>query len=206
MNSRACSRSLHIIIALKAVDRWANASALSEVVTASTNAGPNMGVDKNSLSINITNGAVVPGQFVITNDADGRLKWNFTTQTKSASISALSLVKMNSPYKGNMGLQKAPAQRASAFVAADFEQADYPKQFNYFNNIEAFIGDMDASLPNSMAQMFTVDASRYPEGFNLTHLNVQGSGTHSPTVAIYRGTSLNEANKLTEFTDRKSVV
>ncbi len=187
-------------IALKAVDRWANASALSEVVTASTNAGPNMGVDKNSLSINITNGAVVPGQFVITNDADGRLKWNFTTQTKSASISALSLVKMNSPYKGNMGLQKAPAQRASAFVAADFEQADYPKQFNYFNNIEAFIGDMDASLPNSMAQMFTVDASRYPEGFNLTHLNVQGSGTHSPTVAIYRGTSLNEANKLTEFT------
>ena len=48
--------------------------------------------------------------------------------------------------------------------------------------------------------MFTVDASRYPEGFNLTHLNVQGSGTHSPTVAIYRGTSLNEANKLTEFT------
>ncbi len=159
-----------------------------------------MGVDKNSLSINITNGAVVPGQFVITNDADGRLKWNFTTQTKSASISALSLVKMNSPYKGNMGLQKAPAQRASAFVAADFEQADYPKQFNYFNNIEAFIGDMDASLPNSMAQMFTVDASRYPEGFNLTHLNVQGSGTHSPTVAIYRGTSLNEANKLTEFT------
>ena len=187
-------------MALKAVDRWANASALSKVVTASTNAGPNMSVDKASLTIGVSNGAVTPGKFTITNDADGRLKWDFTTRTKSAVISANSLVRMNAPYKGNVGLQKAPASRASAFVAADYEQADYPKQFKYFDAIEAFIGEMDASLPNSMAQMFTVDATQYPEGFNLTHLNVQGSGDHTPRVAIYRGNTLSEANRLTEYT------
>lgn len=185
-------------IALKAVDRWANASALSEVVTASTNAGPNMGVDKTALTVNIKNGVLTPAQFVITNDADGRLKWNFNTQTRKSQISANSLVRMNAPYKGNVGVNRAPESRAASFVPADFEQSDYPKEFRYFDAIEAFIGEMDSSLPNSMAQMFTVDAKQYPEGFNLTHINVQGSGEHKPVIAIYRGTTLNEANKVFE--------
>ena len=42
--------------AIKAVDRWSNASKLSSVVSVTTNAGPDMTISRTSMAMNCTDG------------------------------------------------------------------------------------------------------------------------------------------------------
>lgn len=178
-------------IAIKAVDRWGNASALSPVLSATTNAGPRMSVDKSNLSFTVNAGTSLTGSttFNISNLDEGLLKWSAYTRTTQSTISTYSTGNVSpglvTNYSGKIGIQ--PCSVNEVYNASDFQAGEYPKEWNYFTEQYASIGDSDLSLPNSMAQWFHVDANEYPDGFNLTAIRVWSNNGDIPTVRVYKG-------------------
>lgn len=189
-------------LAMKAVNRWGDASALSPIVTVSTNAGPKMTVSKSSLSFTVKPGAQGNATFNIGNDDEGLLKWDAYVTTTQATIATRSVTKANpgaiASYKGKIGI--TPFAANTLFKASDFIAGEYPKEFKYFTSMYASIGDEDFSLPNSMAQWFHVDADTYPDGFNLTAVKVTSVYGKDPTFQIYKGSNISSATLLQEFT------
>lgn len=181
-------------MALQAVNRWGDASALSEVVSATTNAGPKMSVDKTSLTMTIDASTSLEGSaiFNISNNDEGLLKWEGKIATKSFSA-ATSSVGSTRPMIGSLSTAKTKlgitpyASTASEFVTSDYVAGDFPMQLQYFKEYWASIGESDKSLPNSEAQWFVVDPAKYPDGFNLTHVVVGSTYGQSPTIQIYDG-------------------
>lgn len=179
-------------IAIKVVNRWGQASALSPVKDATTNAGPKLTVNKTSVSLTTTADApVATGAFTITNAAEGILKWQSSKNTRQAQLRSVARPVLSNvkAYKGALSGDNAPRRAAS--VKADFNADDYPAEISYYDELWAMIGDTDKSLPNSLAQWFYVDATEYPEGFNLTSLWFEGLATSSltnkPVIEIYKG-------------------
>lgn len=189
-------------LAMKAVNRWGDASALSSVVVATTNAGPKMTVDKSSLSFTVKPGAQGNASFNIGNDDEGLLKWNAYVATTQATIATRSVAKANpgaiSSYNGKIGI--TPFAANAVIKTSDFIAGEYPKEFKYFTSMYASIGDEDKSLPNSMAQWFYVDGDTYPDGFNLTGVKVTSFYGNDPTFQIYKGSNISSATLLQEFT------
>lgn len=191
-------------VAMQAVDRWGNRSALSDVVKTKTNAGPLMTLDVPSLFISNNGASAGKGVFNIGNDAEGLLKWSVAANTVRSSISMMSadvpVSQPTVPYSGKAGIVKAPA-KAKAVQVTDYNAGDFPKEVKYFDAIYAFIGENDKSLPNALAQHFTVDAAEHPNGFNLTSLRLDGANGENPVVKIYKGNGMiDESRKLLEFT------
>ncbi len=181
--------------AIQAVSRQGVASEISEVKSASTNAGPKMTVDKQSLDI--TSG---PATFNIGNEDEGLLKWAYKARTVSGpKASMFSTANNIVPFSGKLDGEKI---KTFSVVRSDEYVADeYPKDLKYFDYFYARIGDVDTKLPNSMAQMFAVDAEKYPEGFNLTSLRVSGGGGEGAYFEIYAGGSAPmPANLVCSFT------
>ena len=183
-------------LALQAVSRWGDASALSPVVSVSTNAGPKMTLDKTSLSFTIDAAASATGSasFTIGNTDEGLLKWSGKIATKSVSIATKAL----SSKPVLPGLMTAPKKKVgfttyaksnAELVTADYEAGDFPTSFGYYKEYWASIGDSDKSLPNSQAQWFYVDAETYPNGFNLTNVEILSYYGQDPTIQIYKGNS-----------------
>ena len=191
-------------IAIKAVDRWGNSSALSPVISATTNAGPKMKVDKSSLSmtLNAANATTASATFNISNLDEGLLKWSASLKTTQSSISTYSLDKVTpglvKGYSGKIGAE--PYAANEVYSTADFKATDYPRNWKYYNETYASIGEADTSLPNSMAQWFHVDASQYPDGFNLTAVKVWSNNGDTPILRIYNGNGISSANLLAEVT------
>lgn len=184
-------------IALTAVDRWGNASALSEVKSATTNAGPEMTVDAGwdglYLAIDQVSQPVASAEFTIGNAAEGLLKWSTYKRTMPVSMWGI-----NRPNPGKVATfsGKAGVQRVAQHSVIDMEEYDpsaFPTNFSYYTTIYAYIGESNPKLSNSLAQMFTVDAATYPEGFNLTHVSLLGNNGADPTIQVYRGTSISTA-------------
>lgn len=191
-------------VAIKAVNRWGNASALSEVKSVNTNAGPKMTVDKSSLTMAaVANSSIGTDTITIGNDDEGLLKWSVAKRTVSATLKSTRVL------PGTISTSKITLagtntiQPAAVAAAAEYEAADYPAEIAYFESMYAMIGETDKSLPNSMAQLFKVDASTYPNGFNLTHLRLQSPESSSaygenPRIEIYKGdTGISQASLLT---------
>lgn len=193
-------------LALQAVNRWGDASAISEVVSVATNAGPKMTVDKTSLSFTIDAATSDEGSaiFNISNQDEGLLKWTgkiattkYTPATRAVG-SARPVIGTPSTAKTNLGITPY-ASKASELVTADYVKDNYPQSFKYFKEYWASIGESDKSLPNSQAQWFTVDAETYPEGFNLTHVVVASTYGQEPTIQIYDGSkAISTSTLLTE--------
>lgn len=189
-------------IAMKAVNRWGDASALSPVVVATTNAGPKMTIDKSSLSLKLT--AIAPvasATFTIGNADEGLLKWNGFARTTQSSISTQAtkpLAGLAGTLKGKLGIQ--PYAAKEVYSTAEFHTSDYPKEFKYFAEYYASIGESDTSLPNSMAQWFYVSKEEYPDGFNLTAFKVTSYYGTSPKFQLYKGNNLTNAVLLEEIT------
>ena len=174
-------------IAVQAVNRWGNAAPLSPVKSVMTNAGPEMTVDATSLSMSSTAAEpVAKASFNIGNTADGLLKWSADKST--VSVSPKSLARPNignvAPFKGKV---EGKSLAAYSRVPADYKASDFPLNLKYYDYIQAYIGDTDRSLPNSMAQWFYVDPEKYPDGFNLTQIVVDGANGANPVVQIYKG-------------------
>ena len=195
-------------IALKAVNRWGDASELSPVVTATTNAGPKMTLSKTSLSMTIDASKTDLGStlFNIGNDDEGLLKWSASIVTTGATATKTLYSLNNGAPSAGMKPASKPnvkitpyATTSSGMVTSDYVATDYPRNFAYFNETWASIGEEDKSLPNSMAQWFYVDESKYPDGFNLTNVQIWSLNGQKPTVQVYKGGSIiNSANLLQE--------
>lgn len=189
-------------IAIKAVNRWGNSSDLSPVVTATTNAGPKMTVDKKSLSLKVNaTTPIASATFNISNTDEGLLKWDGFARTTQSSISpngTKPLPGIVTEYNGKLSIK--PHAVNEKYSTADFVTTDYPVNFKYFEEYYASIGDSDNTLPNSQAQWFYVDKNVYADGFNLTAVKIQTTYGTNPTIQIYRGNNLSTATKITEIT------
>lgn len=178
-------------VAIQAVNRWGNASALSPVKSVKTNAGPKMTISESSLSMAATAGApVVSSRFTIGNEAEGLLKWAASKRTVSATLQSRRPQPGSiRPFSGN--LSAIAASRAAVAAFAEYEADDYPQDLYAYDQLWAMIGETDKSLPNSLAQWFRVDPTKYPEGFNLTDLYFESprSGVYgaNPKISIYKG-------------------
>lgn len=186
-------------LTLQAVSRWGDASAISPIVSVTTNAGPKMTVDVTSLTMKIDAATSLVGSavFNIGNEDEGLLKWSGKIATKSYTPSKSSVSKTPVPglpaQRGKIGITPYAANEV---VTADYVVDDYPRSFNYHKEYWASIGDSDRSLPNSQAQWFYVDEAAYPDGFNLTNVEVSSNYGQNPTIQIYDGRSSIVASKL----------
>lgn len=178
-------------VAIQAVSRWGQASPLSPVKDATTNAGPKLTVDRTSLSMATTADApVAAATLSIGNDAEGILKWQASKSTRQAQMSSVAR-----PAPGNVRAYKGKlvtndARRRAASVKPEYDAEDYPAEIYDYETLWSMIGDTDKSLPNSLAQWFRVDPEKYPQGFNLTSLWFEGietSNATNPVIEIYKG-------------------
>ena len=189
-------------VALSAVNRWGRSSGLSAVKTITTNAGPELTLDKDFLSLEASaSNPVATDRFTIGNNAEGLLKWSVAKRTVSASLSSTKRPVLTNvrPFTGKLG-SKVIKPYANP-VMPEYEAEDYPSDIAYFDIHWANIGEDDKSLPNSLAQWFKVDASEYPDGFNLTHINVQGNYGTNPKIQIFKGdVSISSASLLEDVT------
>lgn len=189
-------------IAIKSVDRWGNAAALSPVKSATTNSGPKMVLDKQSISMTVdaASSLVASDKFTISNEDEGLLKWE--SYSRTVNVMPASLVKADpgklKAYDGNLSIV---SYAKNPVVSADFMTEDFPLSINYASKeLVAYIGDVDLNLPNSQAQWFKVDPDKYPDGFNLTHLNVGGSYGKDPVIEIYEGSTITKSKLVQRFT------
>lgn len=196
-------------VAMVAVNRWGNASGMSEVKTIRTNEGPKMTLDKTKVSITATaDSPVGQGSFTIGNDASGILKW--TTSKSSVSITPSSVAsRPSNPVPGRLNKEKINlgirpnSTKSSGLVSDNYETTDYPKDIKYYQSYYAVIAENDLSLPNSMGQLFYVDPAVHPDGFNLTSIVVDFTYGKNPKIEIYKGPqSLMTATKLADVTYR----
>ncbi len=190
-------------LALVAADRWGNASALSPVISATTNAGPKMTIDQESLSLAVSKDAPVGSvSFKIGNIDEGLLRWNAYTRTVSSSIAtyAKENVKPGVISKYNGRLTMTPYEAKEVYKTADFDAGEYPRYLTYYDTYFASIGEEDTSKPNSAAQYYYVDANQYPDGFNLTGVKVQTTYGENPIIQVYKGTGgISAANMIAEL-------
>ena len=189
--------------AIKAVNRWGDASSLSAVISATTNRGPKMKLDKTSVNLKVTaENPVASAEFSISNTDEGLLKWSQTKTTTGSSISKYSLDKKVLPgnirnYTGKLGVE--PYVAKEVFNTENYDAEEYPKIWKYYESLFAYIGDSDLSKPNAMATRFVVSREAYPEGFNLTHVNIEGKSGQNPVIKIYKGdVAITEDNLLEE--------
>lgn len=186
-------------IALQAVNRWGDMSPLSAVKSATTNAGPKLVLDQQSLSMQLdaTQANVATAKFTISNEDAGLLRWNVSTRTSKVNISEkVTRPGTIAPFYGKMS---AMPHSNYPVVSADYMAEDYPKSFTYSEAIYAYIGETDLSLPNSAAQLFVIDKDEHPQGFNLTSLNFAGFMGSDPIIRIYKGGSaISQATLLQE--------
>lgn len=180
-------------VAIKAVNRYGNASALSEVKSATTNAGPEVDIDKTSLTLDVDASASLVGQdqFTINNTGEGLLKYSMSAATAKVPSISQSASTPVSPGRIVPASKSVVAKSLDEHpvVSADYQADDYPVNFTYSRSIAAYVGEGDLSLPNAQAQYFYVDPATYPNGFNLTHINVGGIYGSDAKVEIYDGSS-----------------
>lgn len=191
-------------VAIQAVDRWGNASALSEIKHLKTNAGPKFTLTGTSTAVKINPTGVTEGSFTIGNDDEGLLRWSTYLRTTRATMSNYAVNPMISkPYNGTVGVQRAAAKApaVAAYDSSDFMRSEFPQNMTNASELYAYIGDNDPTKPNALAQMFTVDATKYPNGFNLTHVQFNGSHGTDAVLEIYRGKGMfSEQNKVFRWT------
>lgn len=179
-------------IGIKSVNRFGNAAKISVVKSATTNAGPEVSLDKSELLLDIdaSKGHTASDAFTINNIGKGMLKYTMSAATQSAAISPSSNRDIV-PGKLVPARNTVTAYSAEKYqiVSAEYKQNDYPKTLAYTDMAGVYVGDNDLNLPNAQAQYFYVDPAVYPDGFNLTHLNIGGVYGKNPVIEIYGGAS-----------------
>ncbi|HNP18448.1 MAG TPA: S8 family serine peptidase [Fulvivirga sp.] len=182
-------------------DRWNNLSALSNVVEATTNEGPEIAVDAASenivIDVDVTGSTIGTHDITISNNAEGVLRWDYLTRHKSTalaySIEGIRYPQMSTQklaYQGTIGMRNS-----SAKPSAEVETSAYTtKQKSYIYYTTNIIGENDVNYTNSSATRFVVDDV---DGFNLTH--VQMYLKHDPALGpvvleVYKGSNPNKQN------------
>lgn len=184
-------------IAIQAVDRWGNKSVLSPVQSAKTNSGPVVTIDPEFgmfLNVDVSQSYTESAVLTATNTGEGLLKWNAVLRQKSPDYFPPMVMNLNkarssaiAPYSGQI---KSTTRESQEIVKADFMEEDFPKSISYYKDYAYDIGEMDdQTLTNSMAQYFRIPIEEYPEGFNLTHLSIQGVNPQGRAIIEIYGDS-----------------
>lgn len=184
--------------AVKAFDRWGNASALSPVVAGKTNAGPVVELDRETMNINVdvSTDYIVTDLLQLINSGEGLLKWNGVLKRKNDDYMGTALRTNRSvctvPFRGTV---KASVPQKYELVRSDFMAEDFPQTLRNHSSDTMDIGEVDETLTNSSAMYFKVDAEAFPAGFNLTHFSMNGiQGRGRYIVQLYSNTeALSEA-------------
>lgn len=178
---------------IRAYNRWGTPSELSPVKTATTNAGPVAVIDNAYLSMNIDamSSPVASTSFNIANNGEGILKYNISASTKSYNP-LYPWGRDKNPVPGKVvpftSKLSTSAVERTPIVTADYKVEQWPDTMTWSSNgMEFYLGELDKTLPNAMAQYFYVDKDKYPEGFNLTALNMGGLDGDYPVIEIYDG-------------------
>ena len=180
-------------LTMVAYNRWGTASTASTVMQATTNAGPTAKVTSSTVSMKVAaaTSPTATGSFDIANTGEGLLKYELTHATRKVSYTMRSASGSVDPgrvvpFSGKMETESVSSHEV---VSADYQAQEWPKTMSYFQSVLAYLGDSDTELSNAMAQRFTVNKDSFPDGFNLTALNISGSYGENPTIEIYDGTS-----------------
>ena len=195
---------------VRSIDRWGNVSALSNEVVGTTNRGPKISTDKQSLSatIDVTSSSEGFVTFKILNGDEGLLKWqgevrHISSQdyNRSSFQYPTSGMKAGRPEIGKLQFQAEQNEG----VVTPYGQEISSKEYLYFNPYGGLyvIGEQNLKLTNSMASKFVVTS---PEGFNLTHAKIllKHNNTTGPAIFEVRvGETLKDA-KITYIEERKS--
>lgn len=191
-------------IGVVALDRWGNASDLSNIISATTNEGPSIAVDEESAlleyTIQISEDVKGTQPITILNNGSGILRWNYFVRHSSAELSfnsaGIRYPKVGRPDNTinlrrrsvNVKKQvKGNSVTPLAFTPVEKSLSTFP------TNI---VGETDTTLTNSAAGRFVVTE---PEGFNLTQVRMYLK--HDPAkgpvvVEIYKGTAPVKKNLL----------
>nr|WP_319397985.1 S8 family serine peptidase [uncultured Carboxylicivirga sp.] len=190
-------------VGVTGVDRWGNESLLSNMVSFSTNAGPEITLDKTSINFNVdvNNDTLSHQQFTISNTGEGLLKWNIASNhVENIDIydnqNERVLYKVN--YTGGQtGIDSQNLKdKASIEPFAQKPSLRYMYYYHpdYLNETLVKLGESNEELPSSSATYFKVVNS---EGFNLTSVLVGVSFdkiTDDPLyVEVYKGGDINTA-------------
>lgn len=184
-------------------DRWNNLSALSNVVTETTNDGPAIDVDELSKSItmdlDVSTSVVASKELTILNNAEGVLRWEYFTRHKTSAIayaaSGLHYPKVTNHKTarfGEVGIAASKVTPTNETSTAAYDQ----KSLSYHSYVTNIIGETDTSFTNSSATRYIVEDQ---DGFNLTH--VQMYLKHDPEkgpviVEVHRGGNVNKQNTI----------
>lgn len=182
--------------AIQAVDRWNNRSTLSPVRITKTNSGPKVIFSKTklSLSLNASLADNTETSLNLKNEGEGLLKWSANLRTQKIHSPAAKSIQVvrNIPAEISTGKQSGKMSEEKvtpvAIAFADYIKEDYPKSFAYSKVTDFYLGESDSTKSNSIAQYFYIDGSMYPNGFNLTHIQVDGKKKKGrPILQIYEG-------------------
>lgn len=189
--------------AVISIDRWGNKSAISNVVSGTTNAGPDAEIDPAVSTLNITvdvsTNTVGSNSFDLINNGQGLLKWDATMHHVYAYPS--SLKKINYPttqathYSNPGRIISSPVSKVAHPTTFSIDNPTY-NEIGYVNpnapNLYV-VGENDTTYTNSSATRFQVTD---PNGFNLTHvdayLNVKQS-TLPVIFEVYEGQDISDA-------------
>ncbi|TLX78384.1 choice-of-anchor D domain-containing protein [Labilibacter sediminis] len=168
-------------VAVKGIDRWGNASGLSNRITISTNNGPGLSLTPELIefSINVDKDTIANKQFTISNSGDGLLKWSLTPRHVENTDIYENEVNPLSFYHFSPSTASKPAVGYKELSNSDFEielhaQEQHNDWLFHFDEAQfaytlAVIGEQNQELPNSMATHFEVKTE---DGFNLTSLEL----------------------------------
>jgi len=186
------------------IDRWGNVSALSNIVTGTTNDGPTIAVDDNSQSISLAvdarKGTTAGHTIQLSNNGEGLLRWNGLTRSK-AYTSPFSIAGLHYPTASKVkaasvaNLSLRPAHTAATQHAKVSTMAFEGAEMTYGWDWPIYmVGEMDTTLTNSAATKFVVTQD---EGFNLTNVQMwlrQNPKNGPIIVEIYKGDAVIRKN------------
>ncbi|TRZ46234.1 S8 family serine peptidase [Robertkochia solimangrovi] len=191
-----------------AVDRWGNESAVSNIVEATTNSGPDITADKNSISVSmdVATSTEAMESLKIINQDTGILNWKTETREVSASASATSIAL---PAAGTIkSVSQLKVEKQNIELAEKFATSgaapnawEASEKSHYYVGTTYVIGEVDTTMTNSSATKFVVDD---PEGFNLTYVNafMNLDQEDGPAVLeIYKGEKITKENLI--YTDNR---
>ncbi len=196
---------------VKGLDRWGNASSLSNQVNGTTNAGPEVSfsVPEISFDIDVNASAEVNSDFDLQNIGDGVLKWEVYERhiknTDTYSVSELNYPQAHSVPK-LPEIQSSPVLNdAGTIVPFAQKPVDNDALFyfhpDYLLNSMITIGDLDLDYTNSLAVRFELTREH---GFNMTHFefalnlpDVEETPLQEPVILeLYEGAQIESAKRI----------
>jgi subtilisin family serine protease len=187
--------------AVRSIDRWGNISKVSNVVSGTTNAGPDINVAEASidLTINTTETTVGTAQFNLLNEDEGILKWESFIRHKKPALSynTVSYPEAKagvSTFDARVAAEEVHEEKLisnEATTSAFQEQLMY--HFDPYGRVWV-IGDEDTEVTNSSAIKFVVDKA---EGFNFTHIDMhlKHDKANGPFIMeVYVGEKMDKEN------------